>query len=630
MSEPTKVAQTEPHLRDGPCSLFERISELRSMSIGSLVDLPQLLICGDEASDKHSVLQAIARMPFPVNNSATQFVTEVHLHRQPKSLFRVAIRPTVPNNDNDKDAPMKSSLIGHVANTKGLLALIEKATNLIVSKCNSGFSEEVLQLEIAGPNKPNLTVVDLPGLHHTGVDEGNKPVEIARKYMKSPRRIILAVLSADLEFQTQKVLDLATEFDPKQKRTLGIITHPHKLVALGHSSLLFSEIANRKLTLGWLLLPDHIAQKQNTELTETDSAEILREKDWEALGKCANNVENLPDWLGDIFSEKIQKDVSGLISDIDAVVMDRTSMLPKLVLPRETLGQQKNFLSRLSHSFEHVLNQALRGVYTEAFFDTRNQGPNINLDDPRRLCVIVHALNEHFADAMQAIGCHRKIISSADRLASGDSFRTASNPYRNIRRPESLTRANFEREVEQRIQRDGGLTGVGGLEHSLLGALFREQTQPWEEIAHVHLITTWKSVRTCVVSVLQYFTDQPTSDLIMKHIIDPKLESLKIDLLEKLKELVAYYKRGQLLPSSKTILAQVEKRRNDRLSAYFKQTYHLAHQSGASTAQVEMDTQSLRTLSEGCIAADAVDLLQAHYDASDSNSIDYGLDSWRC
>ncbi|CAG8042383.1 unnamed protein product [Penicillium salamii] len=626
MSRSTQDAQAKPHPMDDQASLFNKINEMHCTGLGALVDLPQLLTCGNEASDKHATVEAITRVSLPANDSDTRFVTEIRLRCQPEQLFRITIRPKASS--SHEHAPTKPIVIAHTASAEESPALIEKASELIRGNCNQEISEEVLELDIAGPDQPNLILVDLPGLDHTGVGDkaqegGDCAVEVARKYMKNPQSIILAILSADLPTKSQKVLDIAAEIDPKQERTLGIITHPRAIVTMKMqvSDSVLSEITQRKLRLGWLLLPDHILGKQKTLPVgnEENNPVTLWERDWEALGKCANSVENLTDWLNDTFAEHIKKGVPELVLAIDAAVSNKKSMLPELTLPRETLGQQRTFLFSLSNTFECILRQAISGAYSAPFFDTRDHDVVADLADPRRLRAIIRALSQHFANAIDVIGCRRKIVEP-DKILDWPPI--SENPYPGFRRPQCLTRAEFEHQVSQQIQRDGISTVVGNPDELLVGALFRDQTQPWGEIAHVHLITAWKSVRDCVVSVLQYLTDQETADHIMQLLIDPELKELKINLLEKLEELTAYNKRGRLLPVTPSVLANVEKYKSYRLRALYESEGPASQGLAISGAQSGRETRVLRKPSTDCTTAEAIDLLQAHYDAAMTTFID--------
>ena len=69
-----------------------------------------------------------------------------------------------------------------------------------LDKAGSGFSSDVLRIEISGPTRPHLTIVDLPGLIHGKNDDNEdddvKEVvsELVQSYMCRPRTIVLAVV----------------------------------------------------------------------------------------------------------------------------------------------------------------------------------------------------------------------------------------------------------------------------------------------------------------------------------------------------------------------------------------------------------------------------------------------------
>ncbi|KAJ5585211.1 UDP-N-acetylglucosamine transferase subunit alg14 [Penicillium hispanicum] len=92
-----------------------------------------------------------------------------------------------------------------------LPSLIEEATAAMGLGQDNAFTKDVLIIEISGPNLPQLTLVDLPGLMHSAnkaqsdedIDVINSLVE---EYITAERTIILVVVSAKNDYANQVIL----------------------------------------------------------------------------------------------------------------------------------------------------------------------------------------------------------------------------------------------------------------------------------------------------------------------------------------------------------------------------------------------------------------------------------------
>jgi GTPase SAR1 family protein len=61
--------------------VLDVVDHLRRQGLSGIVELPQIVVCGDQSSGKSSVLEAITEIPFPRNeNLCTRFATEVRLN----------------------------------------------------------------------------------------------------------------------------------------------------------------------------------------------------------------------------------------------------------------------------------------------------------------------------------------------------------------------------------------------------------------------------------------------------------------------------------------------------------------------------------------------------------------------
>ena len=69
----------------------------------------------------------------------------------------------------------------------------------------NAFAEDVLQVEISRPDRPYLTIIDLPGLIHTEnksqtAADVDLVQQMVKAYIANIRSIILAVISANNDY----------------------------------------------------------------------------------------------------------------------------------------------------------------------------------------------------------------------------------------------------------------------------------------------------------------------------------------------------------------------------------------------------------------------------------------------
>ncbi len=215
-------------------SLLDEIDSLRLQGISEFVFLPQIVVCGDQSSGKSSVLEAISGVPFPRSDTlCTRFATEVILRKAPTTGATVSIVPS-----QDASGADRSKLLAFRESLQGLGEfpdLVERSkSEMGASATGKAFSRNILRVEISGPTMPRLTLVDLPGLIHSeskhqSAEDVELVSDLVQSYMKNPRSVILAVVSAKNDYANQIVLKRAREVDPEGLRTLGLITKPDTL-----------------------------------------------------------------------------------------------------------------------------------------------------------------------------------------------------------------------------------------------------------------------------------------------------------------------------------------------------------------------------------------------------------------
>lgn len=123
------------------------------------------------------------------------------------------------------------------------------------------FTEDILSIEVGGPEEQHLTVIDVPGIFRranqgvTTKDDILLVEQMVLGYMKNPRSVMLAVIPANVDIATQAILQMAEELDPEGQRTLGVLTKPD-LVDKGAERTVIEMVEGMRypLSLGWSLL----------------------------------------------------------------------------------------------------------------------------------------------------------------------------------------------------------------------------------------------------------------------------------------------------------------------------------------------------------------------------------------
>ena len=135
--------------------LMDLVDRLRRAGLSSVLQLPQIVVCGDQSSGKSSVLEAITEIPFPrKENLCTRFATEIIMRRDTHTSISCKINPDdcTPEEMQHKLRAFSRS----IQNFDELPSLIDEATALMGLDSTKAFSRDVLSIEICGPNRPQL------------------------------------------------------------------------------------------------------------------------------------------------------------------------------------------------------------------------------------------------------------------------------------------------------------------------------------------------------------------------------------------------------------------------------------------------------------------------------------------
>ena len=220
--------------------LLDKIDELRAIGVGGLVELPQIVVCGSQLSDKSSVLERISNVTLStIRHPCDRLITEIVSPRASHERVMLCIRPgdSRINGEGQRGLRHFTSDEIDISSTpfsfsRKLKELLERASSCMgLSATALQVNDDVLRVEVSGPQQPDLTLIDLSGLSlFSSTVQNNEEKElidsIFEGYLKSPRSFVLAVLSGKHDCHDQSILKIIKRFDPNQERHLRIAAPP--------------------------------------------------------------------------------------------------------------------------------------------------------------------------------------------------------------------------------------------------------------------------------------------------------------------------------------------------------------------------------------------------------------------
>ena len=271
--------------------LLDQVDKLRECGVEKYIDLPQIVVVGNQSSGKSSVLNALTDIPFPRNSvMCTRFATQIRLRQtdQPKTTIKILPDKTLPDEEQRRLSTFKES----IQDQADFELIFDLATHAIFPQGTKRFlSKSKLSIEISGPTQPHLTLVDLPGIIQSATgdqtDDDTKDIlELAKYYMGKERTIILSVVSCGDDISNQAVLGIVNKLDPEGKRTLGVITKPDKTETAARELEFINLASNKdkrnKLQLGWHVLRNRTPTEMHFSLDERNETEthFFATTDW--------------------------------------------------------------------------------------------------------------------------------------------------------------------------------------------------------------------------------------------------------------------------------------------------------------------------------------------------------------
>ena len=493
--------------------VLDTVAQVRKCGLESVLSLPQLVVCGDQSAGKSSVLEALTEIAFPRNdNLCTRFATEIILRRASANSLKIKLIPDPkrPADERDKIKNFEGSITDfrEVSTlTNAAMAVMDIGDTSKSGSKPKAFARDVLSIEIEGPSRPQLTLVDIPGLIQTdtkGVTKADVDLvgEITDHYINQPRTICLAVVSAANDYANQKILAKVREVDAEGDRTLGIITKPDRLDSGSGSEAAFIGLAQNHdvhFKLGWHVLKNRKFDESKFSLMERNAAEdkFFRTSNFKCLPTDCVGIEALRFRLSKLLFEHVRKELPTLRSDLEAELASMNEKLKLMGARRSTPADCKTYLTQLSQDCHEVCKAAVNGHYEGDYFT--NYESDFSLSSAatiRRLRAVIQQMNMCFSDNLRVNG-HKFQIQDLSKSRNGSPTTQKQglgsiqlqglslNPNKIL--PKSLDSHQAREWVHLHLVKARGQELMGNFNPLLVAQLFWEQCEHWPRLAEDYL-----------------------------------------------------------------------------------------------------------------------------------------------
>ncbi|KAJ4342112.1 hypothetical protein N0V95_007048 [Ascochyta clinopodiicola] len=502
---------------------------------------------------------------------------------------------------------------------------------MAIGSFGRAFSKDLLRIEISGPDRPHLTIVDLPGLIHSETKQQSMAdvelvQDVVKSYMKEPRSIILAVVSAKNDYANQIVLKLARSADKTGMRTLGVITKPDTLIPGSDSEHMYVSLAQNldvEFRLGWHILRNMDSETGAWSLPKRDGEEkrFFTEGIWRTLPESILGIATLRERLSRLLLGQIASELPGLIEEIELKSIACRTQLQKLGLPRASIEEQRHYLLTLSQTFQSLSKAATDGTYNNDFFGEAKA----DIGYQKRIRAVVQNLNQSFAEIMTHEGHHYAITDYSDEDSA-----PVCNP-----KVKQYTRAQVLDRIETLMKRTRGCELPGTFNPMIISDLFLEQSCAWQALATSHIDQVAQAVTKFLQHLISHIADASTSGVLFQTLVEPALESVVKDAKRKTTDLLAPHKYGHPITYNHYFTETVQQVKRERsrveLTRLIKKVFGV--KSLGPSAQEEYVIRDYRPLLSALMernnpdmnqyaCSEALDCMQAYYKVAFKRFVD--------
>ncbi|KAF2872794.1 interferon-induced GTP-binding protein Mx2 [Massariosphaeria phaeospora] len=653
-------------------AILTKIDKLRELNVRN-VNLPQIISVGDQSSGKSSVLESLTGFSFPQGTGlCTRYATQISCRREPAKKVTVSIAPGKHRASIVAERLRAFSASPPEVTPKALLEIISKANTAMGIKntpedSGSAFSDDMLVIEICGPDQEHFTVIDVPGIFRVpqrGFTEDSDVVlvkNMVKRYMANPRTIILAVLPSNVDISTQEILKMAESVDPKGERTMGVLTKPDLVYETATLDAVKELVMGQrnKLLLGYCVVKNRGADDHGSTLSHrlVKEREFFENPDWVSLAftnRCG--IGSLKSRLSGLLMKITTKEFPNVKTEVARCLDESRRQLESMGPSRKEESAQRIYLGRLAARFQTLTTCALNGSYDiDAVLE----------DNPAlKLATTVTKMNERFADDFWKHGHKRQFLSDSkdtdeqgynvadDEVDDSDSDSDAITVYPELRDIIEMARyecpepiASDQDSIEDHIwnvyeMNRGPELGTVKLTHlpkpdnqfsgTILAIAFKEQSEKWDALVLEHVRKSIILVHGYALNILAHICpDKQVRDQLWETLVIEELRKTYARAMDQARFLLRIERYERPSSYNHYFNSEIQKKRQDRFIAACtaKKTNYYTGTIGSLKVIEGISTANLENLAVNQdnteqVRDDILDVLTSYYKVSRKRFVD--------
>ncbi|XP_022751975.1 dynamin-related protein 4C-like [Durio zibethinus] len=343
--------------------LIDAIDRLRLLMVMKEgIQLPTIVVVGDQSSGKSSVLESLAGVNLPRGQGiCTRVPLIIRLQKDAKP------RPEIYLEYNGKIVPVDES---HIATA------INLATDEVAGH-GKGISNTPITLVVKKGDVPDLTMVDLPGITRVPVHGQPENIyeqirEIIMQYITPNESIILNVLSATVDFSTCESIRMSQQVDKTGERTLAVVTKADK----APEGLLEKVTADDvNIGLGYVCVRNRIGDESFEEARKEEARLFETHPNLSRIDNAIVSVPVLAQKLVQIQASIIARCLPTIVKNINEKLNANVTELQKMPKALTSVADATQALMRIIGAAKESLRKLLwRGEFDEYPDDSTMHG----------------------------------------------------------------------------------------------------------------------------------------------------------------------------------------------------------------------------------------------------------------